>query len=91
MNELKLNETPVRTARNFNINNIKLENLAENSVQGDKKILEIIEANVVLPTPPFPVIAIFIFPPHLPLLIYCHKVTKNFILINNLCKISLLL
>ncbi len=27
MNTLKLNETPVRTARNFNINNIKLENI----------------------------------------------------------------
>ena len=27
MEELKLNETPVRTARNFNINNIKLENI----------------------------------------------------------------
>ena len=24
---IKLNETPVRTARNFNINNIKLENI----------------------------------------------------------------
>ena len=24
---LKLNETPVRTSRNFNINNIKLENI----------------------------------------------------------------
>ena len=27
MNNLKLNETPVRTSRNFNINNIKLENI----------------------------------------------------------------
>lgn len=27
MNKVKLNETPVRTSRNFNINNIKLENL----------------------------------------------------------------
>ena len=27
MNNIKLNETPVRTARNFNINNIKLENI----------------------------------------------------------------
>ena len=27
MNKLKLNETPVRTSRNFNINNIKLENI----------------------------------------------------------------
>ena len=27
MGYLKLNETPVRTARNFNINNIKLENI----------------------------------------------------------------
>ena len=27
MNEIKLNETPVRTARNFNINNIKIENV----------------------------------------------------------------
>ena len=27
MEELKLNETPVRTSRNFNINNIKLENI----------------------------------------------------------------
>ena len=27
MNTLKLNETPVRTSRNFNINNIKLENI----------------------------------------------------------------
>ena len=26
MNKIKLNETPVRTSRNFNINNIKLEN-----------------------------------------------------------------
>ncbi len=25
MNEIKLNETPVRTSRNFNINNIKLD------------------------------------------------------------------
>ncbi len=28
MNEIKLNETPVRTSRNFNINNIKLENVS---------------------------------------------------------------
>lgn len=27
MNKLKLNETPVRTSRNYNINNIKLENI----------------------------------------------------------------
>lgn len=27
MNKVKLNETPVRTSRNFNINNIKLENI----------------------------------------------------------------
>ncbi len=27
MNNIKLNETPVRTSRNFNINNIKLENI----------------------------------------------------------------
>ncbi len=27
MNDLKLNETPVRTSRNFNINNIKLDNV----------------------------------------------------------------
>lgn len=27
MEELKLNETPIRTSRNFNINNIKLENI----------------------------------------------------------------
>ena len=27
MSSLKLNETPVRTSRNFNINNIKLENI----------------------------------------------------------------
>ena len=27
MENLKLNETPVRTARNFRINNIKLENI----------------------------------------------------------------
>lgn len=27
MNKMKLNETPVRTSRNFNINNIKLENI----------------------------------------------------------------
>lgn len=27
MNKVKLNETPVRTAKNFNINNIKLENI----------------------------------------------------------------
>ena len=27
MNNIKLNETPVRTSRNFNINNIKIENL----------------------------------------------------------------
>lgn len=27
MNKIKLNETPVRTSRNFNINNIKLENI----------------------------------------------------------------
>lgn len=27
MPELKLNETPVRTARNFNINNIKLKDI----------------------------------------------------------------
>ena len=27
MEYLKLNETPVRTSRNFNINNIKLENV----------------------------------------------------------------
>ena len=28
MEKLKLNETPVRTSRNFNINNIKLENIS---------------------------------------------------------------
>ena len=28
MENLKLNETPVRTAKNFRINNIKLENIA---------------------------------------------------------------
>ena len=27
METLKLNETPLRTSRNFNINNIKLENV----------------------------------------------------------------
>jgi hypothetical protein len=27
MENLKLNETPVRTARNFRINNMKLENI----------------------------------------------------------------
>ena len=27
MEKLKLNDTPVRTSRNFNINNIKLENI----------------------------------------------------------------
>ena len=27
MNKLELNETPVRTSRNFKINNIKLENI----------------------------------------------------------------
>ena len=27
MNNLKLNETPIRTSRNFNINNIKLEDI----------------------------------------------------------------
>lgn len=27
MTELKLNETPIRTARNFNINNIKLKDV----------------------------------------------------------------
>ena len=29
MENLKLNETPVRTAKNFKINNIKLENITE--------------------------------------------------------------
>ena len=27
MEELKLNETPLRTAKNYNINNIKLKNI----------------------------------------------------------------
>ena len=27
MNNLELNETPVRTSRNFNTNNIKIENI----------------------------------------------------------------
>ena len=27
MEKLKLNETPVRTSRNYNMNNIKLENI----------------------------------------------------------------
>ena len=27
MEKLKLNETPIRTSRNYNINNIKIENI----------------------------------------------------------------
>ena len=34
MNELVLNETPIRTSRNFNINNIKIDcNIPENILE----------------------------------------------------------
>ena len=44
MEKLKVNDTPVRTARNFKINNIEVElDLPENEIQKmtDKKIDEI--------------------------------------------------
>ena len=50
MENLKLNETPVRTAKNFRINNIKLENIEipevipefENiTITGDKSKIDI--------------------------------------------------
>ncbi len=41
MENLKLNETPIRTARNFNINNIKLENIELPEVIQDFKNLKI--------------------------------------------------
>ena len=42
MNMLKLNETPLRTARNFKINNIKLEN-----VEIPKKIEKFDNVNII--------------------------------------------
>jgi len=42
MNELKLNETPVRTSRNFNINNIKIKD-----IQFPKKITEFQGTSIV--------------------------------------------
>ena len=36
MEKLKLNETPVRTSRNFLINNIKLENVAVKNISMDQ-------------------------------------------------------
>ena len=36
MENLKLNETPVRTAKNFKINNIKLENIRKNASLSEK-------------------------------------------------------
>ena len=45
MQNMKLNETPVRTSRNFNINNIKLENIEiPNSIKEFKNV-EIISKN----------------------------------------------
>ena len=41
MEELKLNQTPVRTARNFNINNIKLKDIAIPSQIGEFKNVDI--------------------------------------------------
>ena len=41
MGALKLNETPVRTSRNFNINNIKLENVNIPEDIGSFKNIEI--------------------------------------------------
>jgi len=41
MAELKLNETPVRTSRNFNINNIKLDNIKVPSDLGEFKNVNI--------------------------------------------------
>ena len=41
MEELKLNQTPVRTARNFNINNIKLKDIAIPNQIGEFKNIDI--------------------------------------------------
>ena len=54
MKELKLNETPVRTSKNYNINNIKLENInIPEKIQEFKNVLinqeskkDIIDINV---------------------------------------------
>ena len=45
MGILKLNETPVRTSENFNINNIKLENIVIPEVIEDFNGLEVIKEN----------------------------------------------
>ena len=46
MEQLKLNETPVRTSRNFNINNVKLENIDIPKVIPSFNKMKIIESNV---------------------------------------------
>ena len=57
MNNLKINETPIRTAKNFNINNIKLENIEipenittfENvTITGENPIIENNTSNIKL-------------------------------------------
>ena len=45
MNKIKLNETPVRTSRNFNINNIKLENVNIPEVTGKFENIEIVKGS----------------------------------------------
>ena len=45
MQNMKLNETPVRTSRNFNINNIKLENIEILNEIKEFKNVEIISKN----------------------------------------------
>lgn len=45
MQKLKLNETPVRTSRNFNINNIKLENIEIPNEIKEFKNVEIVNEN----------------------------------------------
>lgn len=46
MKEIKLNETPVRTSKNFKINNIKLEN-----IEIPKKVLAFSNLNIIGKTP----------------------------------------
>jgi Fe-S cluster assembly scaffold protein SufB len=45
MSNLKLNETPVRTSRNFNINNIKLENINIPDTIGEFNNLKVLNKN----------------------------------------------
>ena len=49
MDILKINETPVRTSRNFNINNIKLENvdIPKNIDNFDKKFSTVVYVHFI--------------------------------------------